>query len=75
MKKIIEIEGMHCEHCAGSAKASLENIEGVKKVKINLKKGIAVVSLSSFEDEIIFKTKIEEAGFKFVALRDKKGIF
>ena len=34
-KKIISIEGMHCEHCAKKVKTVLSSIEGVNKVKVN----------------------------------------
>lgn len=53
-KKIISIEGMHCEHCAKKVETVLSSIEGVNKVKVNLfKKEAIIISKSIIEDNII----------------------
>ena len=39
MKKLsIKVEGMSCSHCAGSVIRGLSELEGIKNVKVNLKK-------------------------------------
>ena len=45
MKKVIHIEGMHCQHCAASVTKELEALDGVKDVKVNLSKKQAQVQL------------------------------
>lgn len=36
-KKIIEVEGMHCEHCASKVEESLKKIQGIKSARVSLK--------------------------------------
>ncbi len=61
MKKEIKIDGMHCEHCAASVEKALSSLEGVKKVKVKLAKGIAKLD-GEVSDEAI-RTAVAEAGF------------
>jgi copper chaperone CopZ len=45
-KITIKINGMDCEHCAHHVKTAIENLDGVEKADVNLRKGEAVVTLS-----------------------------
>jgi len=45
-KIIIKIKGMDCEHCAHHVKTAIENLDGIEKAEVNLKKGEAGVILS-----------------------------
>ena len=45
-KTTIKINGMDCEHCAHHVKTTIENLNGVDKVDVNLRKGEASVTLS-----------------------------
>lgn len=38
MKRILTIEGMSCKHCVDRVTNGLKDIEGVKSVKVGLKK-------------------------------------
>lgn len=38
MKKIIQINGMKCEHCTSRVEEALKKIANVKSVKVNLAK-------------------------------------
>ena len=61
---IIKVKGMKCDHCKKRVEESLLKVEGIKKVKIDLKTGN--VQISSKED-IPFsqlKTIIEETGYE-----------
>lgn len=42
-KKIVNIEGMMCEHCKSKVEASLLALKGVFKVKVSLKDKIAII--------------------------------
>lgn len=42
--KTLHIEGMHCDHCKARVERAINHIEGAS-AKVDLKKGIAVVSL------------------------------
>ena len=61
MKKEIKIDGMHCEHCAAKVESALTSLDGVKKVKVKLEKGIAKLD-GDVTDEAV-KTAVSEAGF------------
>ena len=75
MKKIIEIEGMHCSHCAKSVEDELLAVNGVKKAKADAEKKNAVVTLSQdIADEELFQA-VEKAGFKPIKAEIKKGLF
>lgn len=75
MKKIIEIEGMHCSHCAKAVEDELLAVNGVKKAKADAEKKTAVVTLSEdVSDEALFKA-VEKAGFKPIKAEVKKGLF
>ncbi len=76
MKKVVKIEGMHCEHCSASVKKALEEIDGVSLVKVNLKKKCAVVVADGSGDiESAVSTAVSNAGFEVVSIEDKKGLF
>ncbi|MCM1285236.1 MAG: copper ion binding protein [Acetobacter sp.] len=63
MKKIISIEGMACEHCVASVKNALEMLNGVKSVKVELKKNSATVKLAEDISDEAITNAITEAGF------------
>lgn len=61
MKKEIKIDGMHCEHCAAAVEKALSSLDGVKKVKVKLEKGLAKLD-GEVSDEAV-KAAVAEAGF------------
>lgn len=71
MKKIITIEGMSCEHCAGSVKAALEKLDGVKSAKVELKKKSATVKLNDNIADDVLKSAVTEAGFTPLSVIEK----
>lgn len=63
MKKVIDVEGMMCEHCVAHVKKSLESIEGVQ-AEVSLEDNQAVVTLSSeVSDEVLTKAVVD-AGYE-----------
>ena len=44
-KIIVKVSGMDCEHCVHHVKTAIENLDGVEKADVSLKKGEAVVTL------------------------------
>lgn len=61
-KITLTIDGMSCQHCVNSAKQALEKSEGVKKAKVDLKKGKAYVKGENLDAGILCKA-VEEAGY------------
>lgn len=69
MKKVISIEGMHCDHCSGRVNDALANLQGVDKVKVNLKKKNAVIKCSDDLSNDIIKQTITKLGFEVVDIK------
>ena len=69
MKKVIYIEGMHCDHCSGRVNDALANLQGVDKVKVNLKKKNAVVKCSDDLSNDTIKQTITKLGFEVVDIK------
>lgn len=69
MKKIVTIEGMHCDHCAGKVEDSLQQIDGVKKAKVNLKKKQANLVLEYEVDNEVITSSIKKAGFEVIEIK------
>lgn len=72
MKKIIEINGMMCEHCQKKVENALIEI-GIANPKVNVEKKQAVVK-TELEDATIMNA-IKNAGFTVVSITNKKGLF
>ena len=62
VEKDFVVEGIHCEKCKANVENTLKSIEGVKKVKVDLKGNASIKSKQEVSNEVI-KEKIEEAGF------------
>lgn len=43
IKKVINIEGMMCEHCKAKVEKSLLELDGITKVKVSLKDKTATI--------------------------------
>jgi copper chaperone len=61
----LAVAGMKCENCVAKVDKALRGVEGVKDVKVDLKKQTAVVTLASasVKPEVLFKA-VDDAGFK-----------
>ncbi len=64
--KTIKITGMTCSHCTMAVTRALEGIDGVKNVKVDLKKGQATFDETHPIDMKTIKEKIEDEGYKVV---------
>ena len=69
MKKVITIEGMHCDHCAQKVTSGLEQIDGIKKVKVHLKKKQATVVLEHDVDNNDITSVVKNAGFEVIEIK------
>lgn len=67
MKKIINIEGMACNHCVMAVKNALSKLSEVKEVKVDLSNKTAIVEGESLSDEILVEV-IEEAGYEVISI-------
>ncbi|HIZ64743.1 MAG TPA: heavy-metal-associated domain-containing protein [Candidatus Blautia pullicola] len=67
-EKVIQISGMHCEHCKQSVTLALNKIDGVS-AKVEVKKNRAVVSYDRPVEDVALKQAVEKAGFAVLSVR------
>ena len=61
--KNIKIKGMSCNHCVMAVTKTLEKIDGVKNVKVDLQKGEATFDEAKPVDIEIVKERIRKVGY------------
>lgn len=68
-KKIVHIEGMHCENCKNSVERHVNKLEGAACV-VDLKKNIATVSYDRPLDEARLRRVIELLDFTVTGIEE-----
>lgn len=63
MKKLLNIEGMSCNHCVMHVKNALMDIEGVKSCIVSLSSNTAEVDLEKDMDDELLVNAVEDAGY------------
>lgn len=64
MKKVLDIEGMMCQHCVAHVNKALSGIEGVEDVEVSLENKNAAVTLAAdVSDEVLVKAVVD-AGYE-----------
>ncbi len=74
MKKIIEVNGMHCPKCKANVEKALNSIEGVS-AKVDLAKKIAVVAIKGEVSDDVLRNAITSLGFEVGNIQKKTGLF
>lgn len=69
MEKTIIIEGMSCSHCTNRVKESLQQMNGVESVEMNLEEKSAKITISNPISEEEIKKQIEEAGYSVIEIK------
>jgi len=62
----IDIKGMSCNHCVMAVTEALNEIDGVKDIKVNLAKGEATFDETMPVDMNTIREKIKKAGYEVV---------
>lgn len=63
MEKILNVEGMSCNHCVASVRKALEGLDGVREADVSLDDKKARVELDKdLADQVLVKA-VEDAGF------------
>ncbi len=75
MKKVIQVEGMHCAHCAKAVEDVLCAIDGVTKAKVDLQKKTATASMKNEVDDKLLIEAIASKGFEAGEITIKEGLF
>ena len=72
VKTVVTIEGMMCDHCKSKVEKSLLELDGVSKVRVNLKdKNAFVYSKNRIDSKEILKT-IDGLGYQVIHIREDK---
>ena len=69
-KKIVGIDGMHCDNCAKKVGRALEDLSDIEQVKVDLKKKIATVFYDSNVDDLLIQKTIEELGYTVTGIKE-----
>jgi len=62
----VKINGMSCNHCVMAVTRALNEIDGIKDVKVDLSKGEATFEEERTVDMNTVREKIKKAGYKVV---------
>ncbi len=65
MKEIYYVKGMSCGHCKMMVENVLNEVEGIKKVEVNLENNTVTVDAREDVTLDIIRQSIENAGFEF----------
>ncbi len=71
MKKIVHIEGMCCNHCAGRVEKALSAVTNVVSADVKLKKNIAIIRSREEVDDEQIKAVVTEAGYTVQSIEVK----
>ena len=72
IKKVINIEGMMCDHCKMKVEKSLLELEGVSKVKVSLKdKNATIYSTKSINNADI-NNAINKLDYKVISIGEEE---
>lgn len=69
MKKIVNIEGMSCEHCKAHVEKELNALPGVQ-AKVELKKNRAIVKSKEEVSDEALRGAVDEAGYTVVSITE-----
>lgn len=69
MQKIVSIDGMMCNHCAGAVEKALTALEGVSSVTVNLEAKQAAVTCVDAVTEDCLRDAVTKAGYTVVSIK------
>ena len=64
IKKLVEIDGMHCEHCQKKVEDTLYSIPEVEEVTVSLAEKNAKITLNEEVNDMMIANLINAAGYK-----------
>ena len=65
MQKIIDVDGITCDHCVVTIKKAIESLSGIIKVNVDIQKQQVIVDFNeSLKNSKKILEKIGEAGFE-----------
>ena len=64
MKKVLDVEGMMCQHCVAHVNKALSGIEGVEAVEVSLEGKTATVTLAKEVADDVLAKAVVDAGYE-----------
>lgn len=64
MKKVLDIEGMMCQHCVAHVNKALSGVEGVEAVEVSLENKNAAVTLAADVSDDVLTKAVVDAGYE-----------
>jgi copper chaperone CopZ len=61
--------GMSCSHCAQAVEKAVKRVDGVRKVKVSLEEGTALITARDGVDTAAIVRAVREAGYEASARR------
>jgi len=62
--KTVRVKGMSCQHCAKTVKKTLEEIDGITNVAVDLETGEVTFEETRPVDNELVREKIKKAGYE-----------
>jgi len=62
--RTVRVSGMSCQHCVKTVKKTLEEIDGITNVAVDLETGEVTFEESSPVDNELMREKIKKAGYE-----------
>ncbi len=64
MKKVLDVEGMMCQHCVAHVTKALQGVAGVEAVEVSLENKNAVVTLAADVADDVLTKAVVDAGYE-----------
>ena len=64
MKKVLDVEGMMCQHCVAHVTKALQGIAGVEAVEVSLENKTAAVTLNADVADDVLTKAVVDAGYE-----------
>lgn len=62
--KTVRVKGMSCQHCAKTVKKTLEEVDGITNVAVDLETGEVTFEETRPVDNELMREKIRKAGYE-----------
>lgn len=70
MKKVLDVEGMMCQHCVAHVTKALQGVAGVESVEVSLENKNATVTLASDVADDVLTKAVVDAGYEVKGVKN-----
>lgn len=69
MKKVLDVEGMMCQHCVAHVTKALQGVAGVEAVEVSLENKNAVITLAANVADDVLTKAVVDAGYEVTGVK------